>query len=116
MTGVRHLDKYKTEMLLITSTTGTTLWIDMDWYSHVTFFIAASNSSGTPACTFTAKQATDVSGTSSKTLAINNYFVGSGGFATQSSGADIWASSTIASGGSFAAISTVSTLFGYAIE
>ena len=117
-TGARHIDRYKTEMgIILTGTsTGNTLWIDMQWYSHVTFFVAASNSSGTPAATFTVKQAQDVSATSSKGLSCNTYFVQSTGFTGQSSSCDIWVSSAIASGGSWAAISTVSTLFGYAVE
>lgn len=117
-TGTRHVDKFKTEMmLLLTGTaTGNTLWIDMQNYSHATFFVLANNSTGTPAATFTMNQATAVAGTSSKNLAINTYFVASGGFGAQSSAADAWTSSAIASGGSFAAISTVSTIFGYAVE
>lgn len=117
MTGTRHIDKYKTEMgLLLSGTaTGNTLWIDMQWYSHVTFFVMASNSTGTPAASFQLWQATTVGGTSSKSLAETIAFVASGGFASSVSTADVWVSSVI-SGGSLAAISTVSTLFGYAFE
>lgn len=118
-TGVRHVDRYKTEMLLVASAgSTTTLWIDMQYYSHVTFFIAMNNSSaGTPALTITALAAQDVSGTSSVVLSINNYFYCTGGFATQSSAADSWQqSSTGISGGSFATASTHSTVLGYAIE
>ena len=116
-TGVRHIDKYKTEMGFLISGTGTgnTLWIDLQWYSHATFFVLTSNSSGTPAAVLTFKQALDIAGTSSKAPAPAMYFVGSGGFATQSSAADAWVSSALAAS-SFAAISTVSTVFGYAIE
>lgn len=118
-TGVRHIDKYKTEVCLVTSGTGTggSLWIDMSLYSHVTFFIATSNSTGTPAATYTFYQALTTGGSSSKALSINNYFYCSGGFGTQSSSADSWQQSSDGiTGGSFAAISTVSTLFGYAVE
>lgn len=118
-TGVRHIDKYKTEILLVASTgSATTLWIDMDLYSHVTFFIAANNSNaGTPACTITALVAQDVNATSSAVLSINNYFYATGGFATQSSAADVWQQvSSGISGGSFATGSTHSTVLGYCLE
>lgn len=118
-TGVRHIDRYKTIPLLVASTgSTTTLWVDMALYSHVTFFIVANNSSsGTPACTITAYTAQDISGTSSTVLSINNYFYGTGGFATQSSAADVWAQqSSGVSGGSFAIASTHSTVLGYAVE
>jgi hypothetical protein len=118
-TGVRHIDRYKTEVCLVTSGTGTggSLWIDLQYYSHVTFFIATSNSTGTPAATYTFYQALTSGGSSSKVLSVNNYFYCSGGFGTQSSSADSWKqSSSGITGGSFAAISTVSTLFGYAVE
>ncbi len=117
-TGVRHIDAYKTEVCLVTSGTGTgsSLWIDMALYSHVTFFIATSNSTGTPASTYTFYQALTTGGSSSKALSVNNYFYCSGGFGAQSSSADNWQQSTGIAGGSFAAISTTSTLFGYAVE
>ncbi len=117
MTGVRHIDRYKTEMGFLTSGTGTgtTLWIDMQWYSHVTFFILTSNSTGTPAAQFNLKQALDIAGSSSKALAPTLYFVASGGMGLQSSAQDAWVSSALAAS-SFAAISTVSTIFGYAVE
>jgi hypothetical protein len=117
MTGVRHIDRYKTEVGFLTSGTGTgnTLWIDMQWYSHVTFFILTSNSTGTPAATLQFAQALTTGGSSSKGISPVLYFVGSGGFGAQSSAADAWVSSALAAS-SFAAISTVSTLFGYAVE
>jgi hypothetical protein len=116
-TGVRHIDRYKTEMcLLVTGTaTGASLWLDMGDYSHVTFFFLTSNSSGTPAATFTVNQALTSGGSSSKSLGFNNYFYCSGGFSAQSSSGDIWLQSTGVSG-SIAATSTVSTIFGYAVE
>ena len=108
-TGTRHIDRYKTEVCLVTSGTGTgtSLWLDMALYSHVTFFIQTSNSSGTPALTYTFYQALTTGGSSSKGRLINNYFYCSNGFGTQSSSADSWQqSSSGITGGSFAAIST----------
>jgi hypothetical protein len=125
-TGVRHIDKYKTEILLIASTGSTiTQWIDMELYSHVTFFVAANNSStGTPAITVTAYQAPNIASSSaSVVLSINNYFYCTGGFSnsTSSSTADAWTQvSTGITGGSFATSSTRgstgTTLLGYAVE
>jgi hypothetical protein len=117
-TGVRHIDRYKTEVLLIASTgSTTTLWIDMQYYSHVTFFCAANNSaSGTPAITIAPYVAQDISGTSSASLAINNYFYCTGGFAAQSSAADFWQQSSSGITGSFTTGSTVSKVLTYAIE
>ena len=117
-TGVRHIDRYKTEMCLVTNSTGTgtSLWIDLQWYSHVTFFFATSNSSGTPAAVLTFNQAQDTAGTASKALSVNNYFYCSKGFSAQSSSADSWQSSSFAAVASLQMISTVSTLFGYCVE
>lgn len=116
-TGTRHIDRYKTEMLLAGASAQATPWIDMALYSHVTFFLFVNNSTGTPAQSVSLIQATDTSGTSSASVAFNTLFSCSGGFATQSSSADIWVSSSIAStAGSFTISSTVSKIFGYAIE
>jgi hypothetical protein len=117
-TGVRHIDRYKTELLLAGASAQATPWIDMQYYSHVTFFLFVNNSSsGTPAQSVSLLQALDTSGTSSSSVAFNTIFSCSGGFATQSSSADVWVSSSIAStAGSFTISSTVSTIFGYAIE
>jgi hypothetical protein len=121
-TGVRHIDRYKTEILLIASTGSTiTPWIDLQWYSHVTFFVAANNSStGTPAITVTPYQCLNIAASSgSVILSVNNYFYCTGGFATQSSTADVWQQSTGISG-SFATNSTRgstgTTIVGHAIE
>lgn len=117
-TGVRHVDRYKTELLLINqSSAALTLWVDMALYSHVTFFVGAANSTGTPAATITAYQASTTGGGGSKVLSINNYFYCTGGFASQSSAQDSMAqSSSGITGGSFAIASTLSTNLLYAVE
>jgi hypothetical protein len=118
-TGVRHIDKYKTEILLIASTgSAITTWLDMQYYSHVTLFVAANNSSaGTPAITMTAYTAQDISGTSSAVLSINNYFYCTGNFTSNQSSGDNWQQvSSGLTGGSFATGSSHSQILGYAIE
>jgi hypothetical protein len=118
-TGVRHIDKYKTELLLLASTgSAITAWLDLQYYSHCTFFVAMNNSAtGTPAITCTAYEAQDISGTSSAVLSINTYFYCTGGFTSNQSSGDNWQQlSSGITGGSFATGSTHSTTLLYAIE
>ena len=63
--GTRHVDRYKTELLLVASSGNTTtLWIDMELFSHVTFFSAVANSTGVTGAAITVNQAITTAGTS----------------------------------------------------
>jgi hypothetical protein len=115
-TGVRHVDRYKTELLLIASSGNTTtLWVDMALYSHVTFYILVANTTGVTGAAITVNQAKDTSGTSSKALTFNNYFSAVAGFATQAATADVMTQTTGVSG-TFTSATTASTNLLYAIE
>jgi hypothetical protein len=115
-TGVRHIDRYKTEVLLVASSGNTTtLWIDMALYSHVTFFVVANNATGVTGAAITVNQAKDTSGTSSKALTYNNYFSAVAGFGTQAATADVWTQTTGVSG-TFTTATTASTILAYCIE
>jgi hypothetical protein len=114
--GVRHVDEYKTEFLFSgTPSTSTTLWIDMDLFSHVTFFIAAANTTGVSGSAITINQAQSSTGTNTKALAFNTYWQGTGGYATQATTADALVSET-ATGGTFTTATTSSTNLLYVIE
>jgi hypothetical protein len=115
-TGVRHVDIYKTELLLIASSGNTTtLWLDMNLFPHVTFFIGVANSTGVTGAAITLNQAQSSTGTSSKALAYNNYFKGTGGYASQVSTGDVLTQVTGVSG-TFTSATTASTNLLYAIE
>jgi hypothetical protein len=114
-TGVRLLDAYKVEALLVASAGNTTtLWVDMQLYSHVTFIIIANNSTGVTGAAITVNQASDTLGTGSKALSYNMYFSCTGGFAAQTSASDTWAATTAS--GTFTTATTASTILAYAIE
>jgi hypothetical protein len=116
-TGVRHIDKYKTEVLEVNTTGNTsTLWVDMALYSHVTFFIASETYSAPTGGAVTINQATNTSGGSSKALTYNNYFSGTGGYASQASTQDVITQTTSSVSGSFTTGNTANTVYLYAIE
>ena len=99
-TGVRHIDAYKTEFLY-EGTAGSgesTLWVDFQYYSHVTFFIFVANGTGVTGAAVTINQAQDTAGTGSKALAYNNYFSGVGGYAAQTAASDAITQTTGVSG------------------
>lgn len=117
MTGVRLVDRYKLEFLQSgVPSSFTSLWIDMNLYSHVTFLIGVSNpGSGITTSAVTVKQAQDVSGTATKALAYNNYFAGTGGYAAQTAASDVLTQVTGVAG-TFNTAVTVSKNFLYVIE
>jgi hypothetical protein len=115
-TGTRLVDAYKLESLLADSAGNTTtLWIDMDLYSHVTFLVAVNNGTGVTGAAITVNQATTTTGTGSKALAYNNYFRGTGGYAAQTAASDALAQVTGVSG-TFTTATTASKILLYAIE
>jgi hypothetical protein len=117
MTGVRHVDHFKTEFLFSgVPSSFTSLWIDMALYSHVTFFIGVSNpGSGITTSAVTVNQGQTVAGNNSKALVFNNFFSGVGGFAAQTAASDVLTQTTGVSG-TFNTATTVSTKFLYVIE
>jgi hypothetical protein len=117
MTGVRVVDRYKLEFLQSgVPSSFTSLWIDMNLFSHVTFLIGVSNpGSGITTSAVTINQGQTVAGTNSKALAYNNYFSGTGGYAAQTAASDVLTQTTGVSG-TFNTATTISKNFLYVIE
>lgn len=115
--GVRLVDDFKIEFLGSgVPSSFTSLWVDMDLYSHVSFVIGVANpGSGITTSAVTVNQAVTVAGTSSKALTYNNYFRGTGGFAAQTAASDVLTQVTGVSG-TFNTATTISTNFLYVIE
>lgn len=69
-TGVRHVDQFKTVVLLsnLTPSTSTSQWLNMGKYSHATIYIPVLNATTVTGSAITLNQAVDVNGTSSKAL------------------------------------------------
>ena len=116
-TGTRFVDEWKPEHLYEGSASGgtTSLWLDMSYYSHITFFVTAVNGGSPTGAAITVNQATSNTGTGSKALAYNNYFSATGGFGSQASAADAMTQTTGVSG-TFTTGTTASTALLYAIE
>jgi len=70
MTGVRHIDKYKTVLLAAAQTPSsfTSSWINMAKFSHATVFIHAANGNTVTGSAVSFNQALDTSGGGSKAL------------------------------------------------
>jgi hypothetical protein len=115
-TGVRSIDAFKPLLLFngLPSTT-TTLWLDMAYYSQLSFYILVKNATTVTGSAITLNQATNVLGTSSKALAYNNYFSAVGLFAAQTAASDVWTQTTGISG-TFTTSTTNSNLYAYLIE
>lgn len=115
-TGVRHIDSFKTVHLYEGAASGgvSSVWLDMDLYSHLTIFIGAINGATVTGAAITLKQAQDTLGTAAEALAYSSYFAATGGF-TQASTGDVWTQVTGA-GGTFTTPTTASTSLMYAIE
>ena len=115
--GTRLVDEYKIEFLGSgIPSSFASLWIDMDIYSHVSFVIGVANpGSGITTSAVTVNQGITTAGTSSKALAYNNYFKGTGGYAAQTAASDVLTQVTGVSG-TFNTATTISTNFLYVIE
>jgi hypothetical protein len=116
-TGTRLVDRYKLEFLYEGTASGgiTTLWLNMNLYSHITWLIQAANGTGVTGAAITLNQANTVSGTGSKALNYNTYFSAVAGFASQAATADAMTATTGVSG-TFTTATTASTNLLYAIE
>jgi hypothetical protein len=115
-TGVRSIDQFK-PLLLFNGTPSSyaSLWLDMAYYSQLSFYILVSNSTTVTGAAITLKQATSSTGTSSKALTYNNYFSAIGLFASQAATQDVWTQVTGVSG-TFTTNTTNSVLSAYCIE
>jgi hypothetical protein len=115
-TGVRVVDAYKAEFLFVgVPSTTTTLYVDLAYYSHLTFFFGVTNTTGVTGSAITLSQASAVAGTGSKALTYNNYFAGLGGYALQTAASDVLTQVTGVAG-TFTTATTSSVNFLYAIE
>jgi hypothetical protein len=102
-------------LLLASAGNTTTLWLDMQWYSHIAFLIECNNAAGPTGAAITLNQGQTVLGTGSKALVYNNYFAATGGFGSQAATADVWTQVTGVSG-TFTTANTASTKIAYIIE
>ena len=115
-TGVRLVDKYKVLNLFNgTPSSFTSLWLDMAFFSHITFYLAVSNSTTVTGAAITLNQALTSAGGSAKALTYNNYFSAINLFASQAATQDVWTQVTGVAG-TFTTNTTNSVLSAYIIE
>lgn len=116
MTGVRLVDQRKIiPLCAAVPSSFTSLWLDLQWFSHCSFVINVQNAGSGTGSAITVNQATTILGGSSKALVYNNYFSGVGLFAAQTAAADVMTNTTGVSG-TFTTATTASALLLYVIE